>query len=206
MVALEFLCSKPGKKKASKENARQNREVRTQRSDKTEENKSWKSAASYSTDSVACVSKSPGKELEVWWSPRAAWWETKNRHPRQTAHSTDRTETLACNVMDGISGPSHFKDTNGSLITVLHGITFLFFRCGKCLSWSVCCWHYAILVLTTKPWNYMLIDHLECVLCKQFVLFVKLGPVKHWSQVSSIEYKNFKNILHYKRFMMLTIS
>lgn len=124
---IEFLCFKPSMNKAIKEQARQNREVQAQRSDKTEENKSWKSAASYSTDSAACVSKSPGRELEVWWSPRAAWWETKNRHPRQTAHSTDRTKTLACNVMDGISGPSHFKDTNGSLITLLYSIFWFLF-------------------------------------------------------------------------------
>lgn len=144
---LCFCASNLARTKRAKNRARQNSEVRTQRSDKTEENKSWKSAASYSTDSVACVSKGPGRELEVWWSPRAAWWETKNRHPRQTAHSTDRTETLACNVMDGNSGLSHFKDTNGSLITVLYSI-FLVSLCGKRLSRSVCRWHHAILILT----------------------------------------------------------
>lgn len=127
VAAHEFLSSKPGKNKEIREQARQNREVWTQRSDKTEENKNWKSVASYSTDPVACVRKGLGRELEVWWSPRAAWWETKNRHPRKTAHSTDRTKTLACNVMDGNSGPSHFKDTNGSLITVLYSIFWFLF-------------------------------------------------------------------------------
>lgn len=126
-MALELSCSKAGKNKASSEQARQKRVERTQRSDKTEETESWKSAVSYTTDSVACVSKGPGRELEVWWSPRAAWWETKNRHPWQTAHSTDRTQTLACNVMDGNSGPSHFKDSNGSLITVLYSIFWFLF-------------------------------------------------------------------------------
>lgn len=122
LAVLELLCSKPGQNKAKEEGQTESGEDEPRGVIKSAERESWKSAASYSASSVACVSGSLGRELEVWWSRRAAWWETKNRHPRQTALSSDRTQTQACNVMDENSCPSHFKGTNGSLITALYRI------------------------------------------------------------------------------------